>query len=594
MPADKMDTTSDEGAVTAVPATPVAKVALRPPVSPPAADMDDAAGVTSAPDCRASSESPSKPTPSELQAASADVASSGDKPSPKPRHLPVSPADGAARTPSPRDGHSEGVPVQANGRLDKVPSSSGGDHGAAASPKTTASVDAAAGAVAVASSREPIVPDAKASVEPDAAAAVKSASAETKVLEKVAASAAAPASPGASDSPMAATASPSPAKVPKASFPESEAPKAAAVSAVDPSQTEGVVLKPAGRRSNDAVAISASATTSDEPAAAATTSRPIGRSAAEAQPDDANAGSVARSVEKVLPAPPLPPLPPARKGVSSTLRPGRSPTSSKSALPIKTPSLLLGSSLIASSAAPATPIKRATPPPWWATSGRSKGAGVKAGLGIPPRSGEAKDAADGDAGKSAAPTKGDDGKDSSSGGSSRPRLGSSSRATMAPPAPKAPLPSSSGGDGATERGQKRFRSSDGETSGKWRDAPAAKKRAGGHGDGGSAPGDETVAKDRSSDAAGAAGDSRSSPPSGSQRDAPSGNHKPSSPAVRGSSPRSPRRDGRRDSDRGRDRDRDRSDRDGRVRYRYGSDRPSHSSRRDRPRGERVSKGDPDA
>lgn len=592
--AGKMDTTSDERAAVGVPATPVAKVALRPPVSPPTVDMDDAAGVASALDCRASSESPCKPTPSEVQAALADVASSGDKPSPKPRQLPLSPAGGLARTPSPRQGDSEGVPVQANGRLEKFPSSSGATDGAVASPKMNIIVDAAAGAVAGAAPREPIVPDAKASVEPGTLAPVKSASEETKVLEKVGASAAAPASPGASDSPMAASASHSPLKVPRASSPEDEAPKAAAVSAVDQSQTEGIVLKPAGRRSSDAVAISASATTSDEPAAAATTSWPIGRSAAETQPDDANAASVARSVEKVLPAPPLPPLHPARKGISSTLRPGRSPTSSKSVLPTKTPSLLLGSSLIASSAAPATPIKRATPPPWWATSGRSKGAGVKAGLGIPPRSGEAKDAADGDAGKSAAPAKGDDGKDSSSGGSSRPRLGSSSRATMAPPAPKAPLPSSSGGDGATERGQKRFRSSDGETSGKWRDVPASKKRAGSHGDGGSAPGDETVAKDRSSDAAGAAGDSRSSPLSGSRRDAPSGNHKPSSPAVRGSSPRSPRRDSRRDSDRGRDRDRDRGDRDGRFRYRYGSDRPSHSSRRDRPRGERVSKGDPDA
>lgn len=595
---DKMDATPDEVAEKAVPATPVAKVALRPPMSPPKSVMDDEDSGVSAPGGQASPESPPKPAPSEAQAALADAASSGDKPAPKSRNLPLSPAGHAARTPPPRDGHSEGVPVQANGRPDKVPSSPGGVHGGAASSNVTASVDAAASAVAGAASREPSVPNAVVTVEPDALSPGKSASEEPKVLEKVAASAAAPVSPRAADSPVAASASSPSSKVPKAKSPEHEAPKAAAVSAVDMSQAEGSVSKRAGRRSNDAAVISASATPSVEPASAATASRPIGRSAAEAQPDDANATSVARSVEKVLPAPPLPPLPPARKSITSTLRPGRSPTGSKSALPIKTPSLLLGSSLIASSAAPATPIKRATPPPWWATatpsSGRSKGAGVKgAGLGIPPRSGDAKDAADGDAVKLSAPAKGDDGKDSSSGGSSRPRLGSGSRATMAPPAPKAPLPSSSGGDGANERGQKRFRSGDGETSGKWRDAPAAKKRAGGHSDGGSAPGDETVMKDRPSDAAVAASDSRSSPLSGSQRDAPSGVHKPSSPAVRGSSPRSPRRDGRRDSDRGRDRDRDRGDRDGRLRYR-GSDRPSHSSRRDRPRGERVSKGDQDS
>lgn len=596
--ADKMDTTPDEVVGKALPATPVAKVALRPPVSPPKAVLDEEVLEGSAPEGRESPEAPPKLAPSEVQAASADAASSGDKLVSKSRRLPLSPAGRAARTPSPRDGHSEGVPVQSNGRLDEVHSSPGGAHGGAASSKMTASVDAAAGSVAGASSRDRTVPGAKVAVEPDALGPGKSASEEPKLLEKVAASAATPVSPGAAEAPVAASASPPSPKVPKANSPDHEGPKAAVVAAVDQSQTEGSMSKPAGRRSNDAAAISASATTTVEPAAAVTTSRPIGRSAAEAQPDDANAASVARSVEKVLPAPPLPPLPPARKSISSAIRPGRSPTGSKSALPIKTPSLLLGSSLIASSAAPATPIKRATPPPWWATatplSGRSKGAGVKgAGLGIPPRSAEVKDAADGDAVKLTAPTKGDDGKDSSSGGSSRPRLGSGSRATMAPPAPKAPLPSSSGGEGVNERGQKRFRSGDGETSGKWRDAPAAKKRAGGHSDGGSAPDDESAPKDRPSDAAVAASDSRSSPLSGSQRDAPSGMHKPSSPAVRGSSPRSPRRDGRRDSDRGRDRDRDRGDRDGRFRYR-GSDRPSHSSRRDRPRGERVSKGDQDA
>lgn len=585
--AGKMDTTSDEVAVRAAPA---AKVALRPPVSPPRAVVDGDVPEDIAPDCRASSESPSKPVASQLQAPSADAGSPGDKPSSKSRNRPLSPVGHVARTSSPRHGHSDGVPVQVNGRLDKGPSSPLGAHGGAASPKVTASADAAAGAVASSASREPIVP------EPDAPASGKSTPEEPKVLEKVAMSAAAPLSPGALDSPDAASASPPPPKESRAKSPEHEASKVAVVSAVDRSQTEGCVLKPAGRRSNDASSVSASVTASDEPAGVATTTRPSGRSAAEGQPDDANATSAARSVEKVLPAPPLPPLPPVRKNISSSLRPGRSPTGSKSALPIKSPSLLLGSSLIASSAAPATPIKRATPPPWWATatpsSGRSKGAGVKgSGLVILPRSGEAKDPADGDAIKMAAPIKGDDGKDSSSGGSSRPRLGSGSRATMAPPAPKAPLPSSSGGDGASERGQKRFRCGDGEASSKWRDAPAAKKRAGGHSDSGSALGEETMAKERPSDTA--AGDSRSSPLSGSQRDAPSGIHKPSSPAVRGSSPRSPRRDSRRDSDRGRDRDRDRGDRDSRFRYR-GSDRPSHSSRRDRPRGERVSKGDQDA
>ncbi|GAB0491106.1 hypothetical protein MMPV_002354 [Pyropia vietnamensis] len=584
--ADKMDTTSDEVAVRAVPA---AKVALRPPVSPPRAVTDDDVAGDLVPDGPASPHSPPKPAASQLLEPLADAGSPGDKPSSKSRNFPVSPVDHEARTSSPRHDHSDGVPVQVNGRLDRGPSSPLGAHGGAASPKMTTSTDASAGAVANTASGEPMVP------ELDASASCKSTPEEPKVLEKIAASAAAPCSPGALDSPDAASTSPPPTQEPRAKSPEHETSMSAAACAVDRSQTEGAVSKPSGRRFNDVASISARVTASDEPGAVANTSRPSGRSATEGQLDDANATGVARSVEKALPAPPLPPLPPARKNVTSTLRPGRSPTGSKSALPIKTPSLLLGSSLISSSAAPATPIKRATPPPWWATatpsSGRSKGAGVKgSGLVIVPRSGETKDAADGDAVKLTAPAKGDGGKDSSSGGSSRPRLGSSSRATMAPPAPKAPLPSSSGGDGASERGQKRFRSGDGEASSKWRDAPVAKKRAGGHSDGGSALGDEIVAKDRPSDAA--AGDSRSSPLSGSQRDAPSGIHKPSSPAVRASSPRSPRRDSRRDSDRGRDRDRDRGDRDGRFRYR-GSDRPSHSSRRDRPRGERVSKGDQD-
>lgn len=596
---DKMDTTPDEVVEKAVPMTPVAKVPLRPPVSPPKVALDDEVLGVTAPDGQASSESPPKPTPSEVLPASADAVSSGDKLAPKSRNRPLSPSGSAARTPSPRDGHSEGVPVQVNGRLDKVATSPEGAHGGAASSKLTASVDAADGSAAGASPLEPTVPGTEVAAEPDELGVGQSAPDEPKVLEKVAASAAAPASSGVAGSPVEASASPPPSgKVPKAKSPEHEGPKAAAVAAVDQSKTEGSVSKPAGRRSSDPAAVSASPATSVEMAAVVVTSRPAGRSAAEVLPEDPNATGVARSAEKVLPAPPLPPLPPARKSVTSTIRPGRSPTGSKSTLPIKTPSLLLGSSLIASSAAPATPIKRATPPPWWATatpsSGRSKGAGGKgASLGIPPRSGEVKDAADGDVVKLATPAKVDDGKDSSSGGSSRPRLGSGSRATMAPPAPKAPLPSSGGGDGVNERGQKRFRSSDGETSGKWRDAPVAKKRASGHSDGGSAPGDETVARDRPSEAAVSVSDSRSSPLSGPQRDAPSGVHKPSSPAVRGSSPRSPRRDGRRDSDRGRDRDRDRGDRDGRFRYR-GSDRPSHSSRRDRPRGERVSKGDPDA
>ena len=564
---------STDKEATAAQTASIGKTALRGPISPPKSDGSE----VDSPDkvaCHASSASPSKAAP-EPHASPLATGSLADKPPTKRRSPPRSPLPEAVGTPSPRAGPADVAP-KANGRLEK----------SSASPPSGAVEDAPA--VPVAKNASP--PKAKSSANaslgvtvggaPGAKGAVKTGGhAPKESLLSKARSSADPA-PG-----TGAPASPEASKV-GAPDDQTDAPDGVSAKAVDES------AKANGPAVSKSVGAALDGTVSDEPS----TSSPTDGRLPEIRPEGTNAGSAARSV-----APPLPPLPPARKSMTSSLRPVRSPGSSKNASAIKTPSLLLGASLPASSATPATPIKRATPPPWWEapSGGKSKGTGAKGGgLGFAGRAaGDSKDAADGDAAKMSAPVRADDGKDSSSGGSSRPRPSLSSRTTMAPPAPKAPLPPLTSGDGGSERGHKRVRSNDGETSGKWRDAPAAKKRPSGDRDSGSAHGDASGSKDRSGDAFAAAGgsptrDGRASP-SGSQRDTPSMSNKPSSPSMRGASPRSPRRDGRRDSDRSRDRDRDRGDRDGRSRYRYGSDRPSHSSRRDRGRGERVTKGDAD-
>jgi len=564
---------TDKEATSAVQTASIGKTVLRGPISPPKSDGSEV-GSPDKVTCHAPSESASKAAP-ELHASPLATGSLADRPPTKRRSPPRSPLQEAVRTPSPRAGPADVAP-KANGRLEKSSASppSGADEVASAvpvaknssSPKAKSSTDTALG-VTVGGT-------------PGAKGAVKTGGhAPKESLLSKARSSADPA-PGAG-----ALATPEASKV-GVPDDQTDAPDGISAKAVaESTKADGpAVSKSAGA--------AVDGTVPDEPS----TSSPTDGRLTEIRPEGTNAGSAARSL-----APPLPPLPPARKSMTSTLRPVRSPGSSKNAPAIKTPSLLLGASLPASSATPATPIKRATPPPWWEapSGGKSKGTGAKGGgLGFAGRAaGDSKDAADGDAAKTSAPVRADDGKDSSSGGSSRPRPSPSSRTTMAPPAPKAPLPPLTSGDGGSERGHKRVRSNDGETSGKWRDAPVAKKRPSGDRESGSAHGDASVSKDRSGDASAATGgsptrDGRASP-SGSQRDTPSMSNKPSSPSMRGASPRSPRRDGRRDSDRSRDRDRDRGDRDGRSRHRYGSDRPSHSSRRDRGRGERVTKGDAD-